>query len=246
MPTEPELAPPDRVGEFSPAARLLLCAVFLFLADLLCQVIGDVLLRSSGFYAWFYGAEQVEQAHELANEGLPVRMSLWLYAVTFPLWLLGVVLFFRMTRLVPPAKVGLTPRHAARNLAWGVVAALVLIPPVMGLNLAVTWYFQTVLHLPIKEHPFSFIGQHGMLPVEWVLLAFAVIVSAPLREELMFRGVLQRLFAEYPWGSHVAMGMAFVLAFARSPLDRETFTSGIQATVSASMPVLFVLAMVPV
>jgi membrane protease YdiL (CAAX protease family) len=128
---------------------------------------------------------------------------------------------------------------------WGTGAAVVLAPLVLGLNYGAVWLFKDVLGAPVHEHPLAFAGQHGLTGVEWLLLAFAVMVAAPLAEELVFRGALQRLFLELPRGSHVAMGAALVMALARQPAGAAALTGGF-TVLAANMPALFVVALVPV
>jgi membrane protease YdiL (CAAX protease family) len=110
---------------------------------------------------------------------------------------------------VPPADIGLTLHGAVRSALWGAGAAVILAPLVLGLNYGAVWLFRDVLGGTVYEHPLAVAGQHGLSAVEWLLLAFAVMVAAPLGEELVFRGALQRLFLELsanivPWrgGQH--------------------------------------------
>jgi membrane protease YdiL (CAAX protease family) len=242
MQTEPD-DPPD-VLPF--AARLVLLALFLFLLDpVLLFVVGSV-LQSSDFFAWFYGPAQVIQPDDIMR----TRIGLWVQAAVFPFWLAAVAWIFNRLKIVAPADVGLAPRKfngEAVNLLIGLGSAAVLTPLVLGINFVVTWYFKDVLQFHIKEHPFTHAGQHGLYAVEWVLLAVAAMVIAPLREELLFRGVLQRLFAEHPWGAHGGMAGAVGIAACSVHLpSAEARTADSMALVWALAPVLFVAAMTPI
>jgi membrane protease YdiL (CAAX protease family) len=245
MPTEPEWS-----RELPFAARLLLVAVFLFVIVSVWAVLANLVLEASGFFAWLYGLQPVAVAQTPGQAGpeaesLRARMGLWASAAAFPFWVASVAAFFRWVRLVAPADIGLTLGGAARNILYGAGAAVVLAPLVLGLNYGAVWLFKDVLQWPVQEHPLAFAGRHGLSAPEWVLLAFAVMVSAPLSEELVFRGALQRLFLYRPWGPHVAMSAALLMAIARQPPPAATPTSALDV-LAANVPALFVAALVPV
>jgi membrane protease YdiL (CAAX protease family) len=213
MPTEPEWS-----RELPFPARLLLVAVFLFVIVSVWAVLANLVLEASGFFAWLYGFQPVVRAQTPGQAGpevesLRARMGLWASAAAFPFWVASVVAFFRWVRLVAPADIGLTLRGAGRNALYGASAAVVLAPLVLGLNYGAVWLFKDVLQWPVQEHPLAFAGRHGLSGLEWVLLALAVMVAAPLSEELVFRGALQRLFLDRPWSPHVAV-FATALLFA--------------------------------
>ncbi len=240
MPTEPP--PPQPVVALP--ARLLFFGFVVFLLDSLCAILVNIPLQSLGFYDWYYGPGATDRA------GMATRLGLWMTALAFPLWVVGTVAFVRGSRLVTFADVGLTLRNLGRNVAWGVGTAILLAPLVLLLNWGVAALFESVLHFGPKEHPLTAAGQHGLFPAEWALLAFAVTVAAPLREELVFRGVLQRVFAERIWGAHISMGLALLFAVG-STLNNFLTYRDVAYTLSpqplsASMPVLFILAMIPV
>ena len=90
------------------------------------------------------------------------------------------------------------------------LVTVVVTPLVLGLNYGVAWLLKASLNFDAHEHPLAKAGQQGLLPIEWALLAFAVMIAAPAREELLFRGILQRLFGQSGWGAHVGMGLAFL------------------------------------
>src|SRR5205823_3456785 len=79
----------------------------------------------------------------------------------------------------------------------------------------------------------------------WGLLAFSAIVSAPVWEELLFRGVLPALCRKVRAGGHVAMLLALVAALVLRH-DKLTAAGDLRTLLLAGLPALFVLAMVPV
>ena len=80
------------------------------------------------------------------------------------------------------------------------------------------------------------------------------MVAAPVLEELVFRGVLQPWFAGRPWGGHLALASAFLLALlARREriVDAWHAPGGAAGTLpgwpllDACVPALFIAALVP-
>jgi membrane protease YdiL (CAAX protease family) len=251
MQTEP--APTaNHAGDLSPSARLLLLALAIFLLGAGSEVIANLALQSAHFFEWFYGLEQVEAAGRAGGELIPTRLTLWSAALAFPIWAAGVGFLVRRLKAVPAVDIGLTLHGCWKNVLLGCGAAAVLTPLVLGLNVGAAYLFETTLGFAPTEHPLSAAGKQGLLPVEWVLLAFLVMVSAPVREELLFRGVLQRLFAQHNWASHVAMALALLTALVSSILSvtrqppRQGPTPNGLSLLSAFMPVVFIGTMAPV
>ncbi len=76
---------------------------------------------------------------------------------------------------------------------------------------------------------------------------FAATIAAPVGEELMFRGAVQPWLAVRPGGSHLAMlGALAIASWQRSDTLAEACSHGVEALAAASIPVLFVLALVPI
>ncbi len=244
--------PPNVVASVPLAVRLLLFGVAIFFLDVACLTVANLQLQSVHFNQRLYGEEAVQQAASPGGEVMATRMALWPTAIAFPLWVAGVAVFLRGMRVVAPAEVGLTLLGFRRAALWGLGAALVVTPLVLGLNLGVAWLLKAALNFDAKEHPLAAAGQQGLLPVEWALLAFSVMVAAPVREELLFRGILQRLLAQSSWGAHAGMGLALLFALSSSinsfHSNRLSEPGGDEtgSFLPAFMPALFILAMVPV
>jgi membrane protease YdiL (CAAX protease family) len=204
MPNEPGQPPPtpDRLPL---GRRLLFLAFFLVVLEFLLPTFAMAGLRESHFYDWFYGSEQPQAASEPDGKVMQTRRALWATTLAFPLWLASVGVVLGVMKAVPPAEVGLSFQGSAlRSMLLGAITAAMLAPAVIALNYGATWLFQQ-LGFDTQEHPLTTAGQQGLLPVEWALLAFVVMVAAPLREELLFRGVIQRAFTEGGLGGHVAV-----------------------------------------
>jgi membrane protease YdiL (CAAX protease family) len=249
MPTD-TVPPANPTGDASPSIRLVFFALAIFFLHSASGYIANLALQSFQFFDWYYGMGQVEAARAPGGEVINTRMTLWAAALAFPCWVVCVVVLVRRVRLVPAADIGLTLRRPVRDLLLGIAGAIVLTPLVLGLNIGAAEFFVRALGQTPTEHPLTQAGKEGLLPVEWALVAFLVMVSAPVWEELLFRGVLQRLFTESVWAGHLAVGLALLTALFSSvralrPESAESPHTGL-SLLSAFMPVLFILVMVPV
>lgn len=136
-----------------------------------------------------------------------------------------VVLFFLLTVLALRirtgtrlAHVGLRAARLSANLALGVLAFLVLTPPVLGL------YHLLTLLIPAVKYPFEELMARDFPTWEWAFVAFQTVIAAPLLEETAFRGVLQGWLRRATLPGHVIL-IAVVLLFgvAENEVGRRVF-----------------------
>ncbi len=210
-------------------------------------VLVSAALRAAGFFVWMYGpdfdpTEGSAQEKELAT----VRFNLWLSAFAFPFAAASIVILLRVFSGTRPYQLGLTGRHAGRCVLLGLLAWMVLTPAVHSVNV-LAYQLYARLGVPTDQHPFSRLGSVPLSLAEQVALAFAVLVAAPVVEELLFRGVLQPWLARRRWGGFAAMGGALFLAvLARSEKLRQPWPDlGVTGVLHELTPALFVVAMVP-
>jgi membrane protease YdiL (CAAX protease family) len=107
------------------------------------------------------------------------------------LQLAGVILLLWQTCRATPADMGLTTREWGKSVRTALVLAAVLIPAVYALQALVMWLAMALGMTP-EDHTFTKLARAGLSGVEWALLLFTAVVAAPLWEELMFRGLIQR------------------------------------------------------
>jgi membrane protease YdiL (CAAX protease family) len=209
------------------------------------------------FFSRLYGPDFTEALKGPANTEAAklafARVALWLEDLSFPLTALTIPVLFWTISETHPYQLGLTTHRAGRNVLAGFLAWVTLTPFVYAvLNLA-TWCFGELLHVSPEEHPFTKLGQSGLSPLEWFLLVVSVLAAAPVKEELLFRGVIQPWLVRRPWGGAAAMVAALVVALV--PLVGRVFqkTAATPAQEGAEpitvlqqlAPVLFVLVLVP-
>ena len=159
-----------RRGRWSGGEVLLCFLLFNIVPSILVY-----LLDESGFFFWVFG-EHVKSARQLLLLE-PLRLVL-----LFAFYITLVLYPISGTR---PSHVGLTTARWQANIRIGLAAFCVVTPVVLGLNFVVHAVTPSTPHLLeelIQEPHFGF---------EWGLIAFGTVITAPLLEEWLFRGLLQ-------------------------------------------------------
>jgi membrane protease YdiL (CAAX protease family) len=205
-----------------------------------------MLLNVSGFYRCVYGPEMVAEtsaktiteAAKLARD----RFKLWVPLFVFPLQVVALPLLLSRLSDTRPSQLGLTWDKAWQNLGRGLIGAMVLIPVVLSVNYLAVLVFKHWVGSAVEPHPLFILGKQ-LRGFEWAALFFAVLVAAPVMEELTMRGLLQPWLARRGWAAWVVAGLALFLALdsrlpglndASSQRDWPRFAFELQ-------PVLFVL-----
>ncbi len=236
--------PPQRERAVPWSGREILAIV------ILCFVVWPMmsaeLLKGSGFFNRYYGTGGVSAAaSDDDSEEVSLaraRRSIWIGALAFPFQIATILIILGRTSDTRHYQLGLTWHRSGCNLLLGLAGFLVLTPIVH----LVLW-LMVRLQGGQEPHPFTRVVQNQPLPGETVMLVFSAVIAAPIFEELLFRGVLQRWFAVRPWGGGAALTAAYVVALIqRSPELSQAWEhrSGTELLL-AGAPVLFVLAMVP-
>ncbi len=132
-----------------------------------------------------------------------------------------------------PSQLGLTWEHGWRNVALGVIAAMVLTPVVLGVNALAVWLFQLWGGVQLNQHPLF--GLRNVLKwFEWIAVLLQVLVCAPVLEELLCRGLIQPWLCQQRWWGHLVMVLLSL-----------TLTVGSAKPESRLAATLFVLAILP-
>jgi membrane protease YdiL (CAAX protease family) len=189
----------------------------------------------------------------MAQEGLPIlrrlaisRFNLWTNVFSFPFQAASVPLVLYVISRTRPAQIGLTTHHLGRNLLAGLALFLVIAPIVLGLNYLVEWLYRRGLGGGTQVHPLTLIASQDLLPGEWVLLILWGVLTAPVLEELVFRGLLQPWLVARPWGGSVALALALGIAGAFcAEAVRAAWPRGNGAMLRAAAPSLFIVALLP-
>jgi membrane protease YdiL (CAAX protease family) len=140
------------------------------------------------------------------------ELLLW-QIILFPIELGFIPLFLRLSSGARPYQMGLTTHRLGANLALGFLAWFFLSMPVLFLN-----YLVSGLQALWKEqrpdvHPLFEMFDKGTPDFSlWVLIACSALLVAPLREELLFRGVLQPWLERKRRRAYPVLLFAFLLA----------------------------------
>jgi membrane protease YdiL (CAAX protease family) len=245
--------PPARRRLVLWSGREIVAAVFL--TSIFWPAFGMEVLDKSGFFHYCYGDDVLKTLKEASKpDATPgqkrlgelalARLNLWLPILILPFQVASLPLLFYFGSGSRPYQMGLTCQRGWQNVGLGILGAVILTPVVVGVNLLVNTIFQNYTEVVVEEHPFM--RQVGaMQPSEYVALFCAVVVAAPVLEELMVRGILQQWFATRRWGGHLAMVSALLFALGKRQDDFKAAWRGEGELWHALLPALFVVAMVP-
>lgn len=206
------------------------------------------ILEASRFFQVVYGEDimALARADLLQNERsiAVVRAQLWTPILALPFQVATVLYVVAIGSATPARQLGLSSKQIGWNLLLGSVVAILVTPVVLGINYVVELLYRSVLELTVEAHPLVAL-RPVILPFEWAGLVLAVVVAAPILEELIVRGLLQPWFINRPFGSDLAMGYCLVLAAMKriGPFGEATW---VRLVFLDFGPILFVLLMVPI
>jgi membrane protease YdiL (CAAX protease family) len=125
-----------------------------------------------------------------------------------------------------------------------VVGFCVMTPFIRGINSGLALLWRQWVMAPV-EHPLQKMTQAHPAPIDWVIGLTAAVVTAPILEELLFRGILQPWCVSRRYGGDLAVaGAVGVAAFYTTP--NVAHAGDARGALIAGAPLLFALAMVPV
>ena len=199
----------------------------LFLVQFLIPVMIDAILVQSGFFTRVYGPDfQITIRKENPLDG--ARLILWVSLLSFPPQVLTVLAWVGTVKRA--YQLGLTTSRLAENVATACLSWVAIAPLIFMAEFVVV----AALRQPPQEHPFIVLANDQPKFFEWSMIVFLATITAPVFEELFFRGFLQNWMAQRRWGMSVGISVALVLAYVSS-----------QGTSVGVWPVLFVLVMIP-
>jgi membrane protease YdiL (CAAX protease family) len=242
------LLPPQR-HRAVPWTGLEVC--FALVAPQILGWLTAVVLVQSGFLDELYGTDFQSLKSGVSEDALRQvdadRLNLWTSAVLFPLQVGATLLFFRLVSKTRPYHLGLTSQHPGRDAGSGLVVWAVATPLVFAINLVVSLAYALLVRGEPEDHPLTRVVSESAPAVDWVMMAFLAVIAAPISEELVFRGILQKWFGRRPWGGDAAMlaALALALLFRSAGLEAAVRQGDPSILLYELSPVLFVLALVP-
>jgi membrane protease YdiL (CAAX protease family) len=173
---------------------------------------------------------------------LQTRRDAWLAMIAFPFQVLTLLYLLYALSGTRPYQLGLSLRNFRRNVLIGMVGALIFSPFVYALLFLVVWCYTHLAGGEPQEHPLTVLGESE----PWIIVVPAVLV-APILEELLFRGLLQRWLLRRSWGGGAAMIGAGVMAILTqlTRLYDAVVHGNLPSYYRALGPLFFVLLMTP-
>jgi membrane protease YdiL (CAAX protease family) len=213
--------------------------LLLFLAVLIVPALVEAVLQGSHLFP--INKDLETNAPQL----IEVRRLVWTAVLAWPLQLailLGGLRGISGTRFY---QLGLFGKRLGKNLILGGLSLCALYPLIWMVNEGLTRIWQHWVG-PAVPHPLARLGQAQPSALEWCLIAFSALVSAPILEELVLRGILQPWFASRRERAPLAMFVTLSWAFfcSRGPLSRVGQDQLVELLIALA-PVWFVLAMFP-
>jgi membrane protease YdiL (CAAX protease family) len=241
------LLPPQR-HRAVPWTGLEIC--FALLVPQVLAAVISALLMSSGPLDSIYGTDfqaLVRHGPDALRQVALDRLSLWTGALALPLEVVAIFMFFRWFSKTRPYHLGLASSHAGRDALGGVVVWLIATPLVFAVNVMVGLVYSLLVGGDQEVHPLTRVVSGQAPAVDWVLMVFLAVVAAPVSEELVFRGVLQRWFCQRAWGGDAAMlgALGVALVFRSTGLEDALRQGDGGAMLYELSPALFVLALLP-
>jgi membrane protease YdiL (CAAX protease family) len=143
----------------------------------------------------------------------------------------------------PPTQLT-TSRRAAREIRVAYLSWLVITPVVYVVALAALWLY-SVMGGQAEQHPLLRVFETTPVPAGAVLLLLSeAVIAAPIREELLFRGILLPWLRGRPWRGDIALVLAAAVGVALRPTANGQWTDA-AALASRFGPALLVMAMAP-
>lgn len=192
--------------------------------------------------AFVYGPEAAD------NPIAKMRCTFWGSVLASPFQVGLVLLLLQRTSDTQTYQLGWTGHRAVPNVVAGYLCWLVLMPCILLLYQSVGALYERWLHVVPEPHGIQELMTKGPTATDWVLTLLAAIVAAPLTEELLYRGVVQRWSTCETYRSDIVFIMCFVPAIVLRGVGLEKALKT-QAWLDLALelqPVFLILALVPV
>lgn len=150
---------------------------------------------------------------EIVRQSVEARSYLLNLVLFFPLVLL---LFFNVLPKLCGARLfqlGLHLNRWKENITLGTIVWVIITPLCNILLMVVLLSFWETLWGRKSEHPLSLILQNDTQWSTWILVGIVTCIIAPLREEIMFRGIIQPYLVRNPMTSDIIVVLSIIWAF---------------------------------
>jgi membrane protease YdiL (CAAX protease family) len=224
-----ERLPMRRIRRISWAGIDVLAAFFLFEA---LTALVFMTFQTAGLFDLLYPQD---------NKAL-LRGAAEFWTGTFapPLIMGLIVLGLHQIRGTRPVEMGLTRARAGVNVRLGYLVWLLVTPVTYALLLASVELIQLGGGTP-DQHPIEIAGRQALGPVEWLLMFVSALMTVPLLEELLFRGLLLPWQLRGGWESQATVAFCALFVGALWGVRENGYNPGTLCFVLAVLPALWVL-----
>jgi membrane protease YdiL (CAAX protease family) len=187
-------------------------------AWVMVQYLVAALLIQGGFLQSIYGTNfrmPVQHDGATPEELLNLdRFELWLAFFAWPLQVAVLVLIPYWRSGALPYQLGLTLRGWDRSLLIAALAWLIVTPATTAIEYVATNIYMLIAGTPPKLHPLLELGTQDRSSTELFVLISVAVVCAPVMEELLFRGIVQKWCGARPFGPSAALAASLLWGFA--------------------------------
>jgi membrane protease YdiL (CAAX protease family) len=175
------------------------------------------------------------------------RVGLWTSIFCFPLNVATLLLLPRLLSDTRPFQLGLTSYRLGRNVFLGVLGWMILTPLVLWVNVLAHQLYVRITGGEPALHSLTMLSRSNPAWWELALVVLTATLVAPVWEEMLYRGLLQRWFSQRWWGGALACGLAVIWALVnKSPLIVSACSARNWSDLGVALqPAAFVLLLTP-
>jgi membrane protease YdiL (CAAX protease family) len=152
-----------------------------------------------------------------------------------------MVLLLRALSGTLPYQLGISSSRWPANVLYGFLVWLLLTPIVYLIDYGTDYAYRQTMQEIAPEHPLTKILRELPSAGRWLQVVFEAVLLAPLFEELLFRGIIQRWSIKRPQSGQLLLAAAFLLACV-SPEDQVKPTWAPAAFVIVMAPGYYLIA----
>jgi membrane protease YdiL (CAAX protease family) len=175
------------------------------------------------------------------------RTLLWVTVIAFPFQIATILGLVSLTSGLHPMHLGWTAHRWRQSLVLGYLGWLGLTAAANGMNYLVLLIYHLLQNVNVEQHALAKLLNRQPPASVSVLIVLTAMVTAPIREELLFRGLLQPWLSRRWYSGLIGIGIALAAAFLYrvDKMAPAWKASGLAGVAQELLAPVFVLAMIP-
>jgi membrane protease YdiL (CAAX protease family) len=172
------------------------------------------------------------------------RCSLWAAVAALPFQVILIRVFLERASGAQPYQIGLASQRLFGNVVVGYLYWLFFMPCILLLNAFIGVLYKGWLNFDSEPHIIQQLMTKAPAAADWLMAILSAVVAAPLLEELLYRGLLQKWATCRFYRSDIVMILSFAMAlWSREKGLSKTFESHSWSMLTLELqPAAFVLA----